>query len=145
MFSHTGSHSAPRATPSDAGIRFGGDLACTTLFMQVAAVQARMQDDDAAFGGWSVVLLSWCGVRRIVIDWDEPADVRNGHYQRFRYRLGHLEALLGPEIIGVKCTKSSSVKLTAPLCYCVLSKCFLDFRCLSHLLAGFPRFSDVFH
>lgn len=87
--------------PSEAGIRFGGDLACATPFMSAAAVQTNMQDDSAAFEGWSVVLMAWCGIRRVVIDWEEPADVRNGHYQRFLYRLRHFQALLGPDLIEI--------------------------------------------
>ena len=87
--------------PSEAGIRFGGDVACATLFMSAAAVQTNMQDDSAAFEGWSVVLMAWCGVQRILIDWDDPADVSNRHYQRYLYRLRHFQALLGPEIIEI--------------------------------------------
>ncbi len=61
-----------------------------------------MQDNAAAFEGWSVVLMTWCGVRRLVIDWDEPNDTANGHYQRFLYRLRHFEALLGPDVAGIE-------------------------------------------
>jgi hypothetical protein len=87
--------------PSEADIRFCGDLACMKVSMSATAVQTNMQDDIAAFEGWSVVLMTWCGVNRIVIDWDEPTDIRNGHYQRFLYRLGHFEALLGPDAVRI--------------------------------------------
>jgi hypothetical protein len=63
--------------------------------MTATAVQTKMQNDVAAFEGWSLVLMAWSGVKRIVFDWDEPTDVRNGHYQWFLYRLGHFEATLG--------------------------------------------------
>ena len=81
--------------PSEAGIRFCGDLTRINLFMSTAAVQANMQNDAAAFEGWSVMLIAWCGVKRIAIDWAEPTDFRNGHYQRFLYRLGHLRGFAG--------------------------------------------------
>jgi hypothetical protein len=29
--------------------------------------------------------MEWCGVERIAVDWDEPVDTSNGHYQRFLY------------------------------------------------------------
>lgn len=87
--------------PAEAGMRFGGDIACATLFMSAAAVQANMQDDAAAFEGWAIVLMAWCGVRRVVIDWAEPAESGDRHYQRFLYRLRHFEALLGPEVVEV--------------------------------------------
>jgi hypothetical protein len=94
---------APRNVrlPTDAGIRIGGDIACATLFLSAAAVQANMQNDAAAFESWAVVLKVWCGVRRITVDWQEPADTGNGHYQRFLYRLGHFEELFGRELLGV--------------------------------------------
>ena len=87
--------------PSDRDIRFGGDTRCMTLFLSTAAVQANMQDDAAAFDAWSLVLMEWCGVQRVAVDWDEPADTANGHYQRFLYRLQHFETLLGPEIVSI--------------------------------------------
>jgi len=87
--------------PSDNGIRFGGDTKCVTLFLSAAAVQSNMQSDAAAFEGWSLVLMEWCDVARIDIDWDEPADAANGHYQRFLYRLRHFEALLGPDVVSI--------------------------------------------
>jgi hypothetical protein len=41
--------------PSEADIRFCGDLACMKVWMSAIAVQANMQDDRAAFEGWSLV------------------------------------------------------------------------------------------
>jgi hypothetical protein len=87
--------------PSNRDIRFGGDTRCATLFLSMEAVQANMQDDAAAFEGWSVVLMEWCGVQRVVVDWDEPTNIANGHYQRFLYRLRHFEALFGQEVVHI--------------------------------------------
>jgi hypothetical protein len=45
--------------------------------------------------------MAWCGVKRILIDWDEPTDAGNGHYQRYLYRLRHFQAMLGPEVVEI--------------------------------------------
>jgi hypothetical protein len=86
--------------PSDRQMRICGDLACATIHLSQSAVLDNMQSDAAAFEGWSLVLLTWCGVQHIEIDWDAPADPRNGHYQRFLYRLGHFCALLGEDVVS---------------------------------------------
>src|SRR4051812_22043093 len=87
--------------PSEGIIRVGGDIGCTTLFMKERAVQANMQTDGAAFEGWAVVLMAWCGVQQIAVNWDEPVDIRNPHYQRFLYRLEKFQELFGPEAVQV--------------------------------------------
>jgi hypothetical protein len=87
--------------PSDRDIRFGGDTQCMTLYLSAAAVQANMQEDRAAFDAWSVIFIEWCNVRQVVVDWDEPADTANGHYQRFLYRLRHFGVLLGSEVVRI--------------------------------------------
>lgn len=48
----------------------------------------NMQTDDAAFEGWAVCLMAWLPekVQRVMLDWDEPED-KNGHYNRFMYRV----------------------------------------------------------
>ncbi len=79
--------------PSQAGIRVGGDLDRVTLFLSEKAVCANMQTDAAAFEAWAAVLMAWCTVRRIAVDWHEPADPRDGHYQRFLYRLASNSSL----------------------------------------------------
>jgi hypothetical protein len=64
-----------------------------------------MQDDAAAFEGWALALMAWCGVKRISIDWDEPDASRlgsdPGHYQRFLYRLRSFADLLGAERVEI--------------------------------------------
>ena len=87
--------------PSEAGIQVTGNTACAVLRLTTAAVQANMQDDAAAFESWVLVLMVWCGVRRVIIDWDEPERTAEGHYQRFLYRLRHFQTLLGPEVVEV--------------------------------------------
>jgi len=87
--------------PCEADIRVRGDLDRATLFLSERAVSANMQIDMAAFEGWALVLIAWCQVRRITVDWHEPADPRNGHYQRFLYRLARFQELMGPEVVEV--------------------------------------------
>jgi hypothetical protein len=87
--------------PSDRLIRFGGDVDCADLFLTADALETNMQDDAAAFEGWAVVLMAWCGVQRVAIDWEEPTNTTDRHYQRFLYRLGKFEGLLGPEVVHV--------------------------------------------
>jgi hypothetical protein len=87
--------------PSEVGIRCTGNTACATLQLSAAAVNADMQDDAAAFEGWALVLMVWCGVQRIIIEWADPENANSGHYQRFLYRLRHFATLLGPEIVNV--------------------------------------------
>ena len=100
---HNEQVSAPRNVrlPSEAGIRVGGDLDRATLFLSEAAVRANMQADAAAFEGWAAVLMAWCLVRRVAIDWHEPADSRDGHYQRFLYRLIRFQELMGSDVVEI--------------------------------------------
>ncbi|MFC7540788.1 hypothetical protein ACFQU2_16705 [Siccirubricoccus deserti] len=64
-----------------------------------------MQEDASAFEGWALVLVAWCGVGRVLIDWDVPdsaaLDSDPGHYQRFLYRVHRFAHLLGPDRVGV--------------------------------------------
>lgn len=85
---HTGTRRNIRL-PSEAGIRVSGNTAAAVLRLSATAVQANMQDDAAAFEAWALVLMVWCGVRRITLDWDAPEQTGNDHYQRFLYRVRH--------------------------------------------------------
>jgi hypothetical protein len=53
------------------------------------AVSSNMQKDDGAFEGWALVLKRWGNYQNVVIDWDKPDLIDNGHYQRFLFRLKH--------------------------------------------------------
>jgi len=88
--------------PSGGDIRIGGDARCMTLFLSVDAVLSNLQRDKAAFEGWSLVFMEWCGVQRIVVDWEEPSNTTDGHYQRFLYRLQHFEDLLGADVVSIE-------------------------------------------
>lgn len=92
--------------PSDKYISIGGDLSRATLHLTRTAVVANMQTDAGAFDGWALVLMVWCGVERVVVDWETPEDAPGTpaarHYQRFLYRLDRLSELLGEDRLGVE-------------------------------------------
>ena len=67
------------------------------LTLSETAVLANMQTDAAAFEGWALALLLWCGEKTITLDWTEPA-TDSGHYQRFLYRVDRFRSLL-PDLI----------------------------------------------
>ena len=71
------------------GINFS--IVSDTVKMKLSekAVCSNMQRDDGAFEGWALVLKRWGNYQKIIISWDEPDIIANGHYQRFLFRLKH--------------------------------------------------------
>lgn len=71
------------------GINFS--IAGNTVKMKLSsnAVSANMQKDDGAFEGWALVLKRWGKYQNVIISWDKPNLIDNGHYQRFLFRLKH--------------------------------------------------------
>ncbi len=71
-----------------------------------AAVESNMQDNNASFEAWALVLHRWCGAERVELRWemiDVPSDCEPGasrwpreqlHYQRFLYRVRNFYELL---------------------------------------------------
>lgn len=60
------------------------------LHMQLdaPAVISNMQSDAGAFDAWALAFWSWTEVKRITLSWTPPTDpARDGHYQRFLFRL----------------------------------------------------------
>jgi len=53
------------------------------------AISRNMQDDSAAFEGWALVLKRWGNVDKVVISWDRHNLVKDGHYQRFLFRVNN--------------------------------------------------------
>lgn len=66
-------------------------IADDTVKMKLSsnAVSSNMQKDDGAFEGWALVLKRWGNYKNVIISWDKPAKIDNGHYQRFLFRLKH--------------------------------------------------------
>jgi hypothetical protein len=80
--------------PSALGIEPGrGGL---LLSLNAEAVTSNMQTDAAAGEAWALVLRLWLGKERVphvLLDWEEPRDVQDGHYQRFLYRVAQFRKL----------------------------------------------------
>ena len=51
------------------------------------AVSSNMQNDDGAFEGWALVLKRWGNCQNVIISWEKPDSITNGHYQRFLFRI----------------------------------------------------------
>ncbi len=73
------------------GIDLDGDHKCVRMKLSSPALVSNMQTNAAAFEAWALALHVWCGVERVVLDWepirekdDKP---RHRHYQRFLYRV----------------------------------------------------------
>jgi hypothetical protein len=56
-------------------------------------VLCNMQDDNAAFEGWALVLKRWGKFDKVVLSWDRPQfqtdSSEEAHYQRFLFRMKH--------------------------------------------------------
>ena len=66
------------------------------LRLNAESVTANMQTDAAALEAWALMLRLWLGekdVPNIVVDWGLPRETRNGHYQRFLYRVDQFQKL----------------------------------------------------
>ena len=50
-------------------------------------VLSNMQSDIGAFDGWAIVLKRWGNYDKVIVTWDIPAEIENGHYQRFLFRI----------------------------------------------------------
>ena len=87
--------------PSTLSRAWAGDK--LLLRLNARSVTANMQSDAAAFEAWALVLRLWLGlgrVRCIELDWDAPTDPKDGHYQRFLYRVTQFQSLF-PEWFSV--------------------------------------------
>ena len=49
----------------------------------------NMQNDSSAFESWALVLKFYCPqlISKVIIDWEDPKDSNNQHFNRFIYRL----------------------------------------------------------
>ena len=58
-------------------------------------VTANMQQDASAFEGWLVCMKAAVPEWNFCLNWDEPNDTANGHYQRFLYRVEKFRSYYG--------------------------------------------------
>lgn len=103
--------------PSALGIEKDGDG--LLLRLPATAATANMQTDAGSAEAWALMLRLWLGeaeVPHIVLDWEVPSEVKDGHYQRFLYRVAQFQTLF-PEWFRLasppKLTKCAA--LTAPV------------------------------
>lgn len=57
------------------------------IYMPLECLTSNMQDDSNAFEGWSVILKRWGGYSEVELEWENPNEINNGHYQRFLFRV----------------------------------------------------------
>lgn len=79
-------------------LTFKGDQSCAELFLSSNVLAKNMQADSAAFEGWALVLMRWCEVKRVHIDWEVPDDKFDPHYERFLYRLKRFSEMMGAPV-----------------------------------------------
>jgi hypothetical protein len=83
--------------PAPDQIEFDGEKGCVRVTMKSKAVLANMQTNAAAFEAWSLALSVWCGVEKIELRWERPAENESKsnlcHYQRFLYRVERFRSL----------------------------------------------------
>jgi hypothetical protein len=85
-----------RSIKLPSGISFVGEGEEVQLILSAKGVTANMQDNAAAFEGWSLALRRWCGVE-VVLQWTPPppdaTESHLRHYERFLYRAARFQAL----------------------------------------------------
>jgi hypothetical protein len=85
-----------RSIKLPSGISFVGEGDEVQLSLPAKAVTANMQDNAAAFEGWSLALRRWCGVE-VVLQWTPlPPDatlLHRQHYERFLYRAARFQSV----------------------------------------------------
>ena len=71
--------------PSDMILKINRDS--LTMHLTAESVCKNMQTDSSAFEGWALVTKRWGQFQKIILSWDKPIDLKNGHYQRFLFRV----------------------------------------------------------
>jgi hypothetical protein len=56
------------------------------MHLPAKAITKNMQGDAAAFEGWALVLKRWGKFEKVMLSWEQPISVEDGHYQRFLFR-----------------------------------------------------------
>lgn len=86
-FEHTYPNEKKRNLKLPSGINFMVDG--NTVTMQLSTACANVQKDESAFEGWALVVRRWGMYEKVNIMWEKPADIADGHYQRFLFRLSN--------------------------------------------------------
>ena len=105
--------------PASGPMTVSGEGRNVTITLRPDAVVRNMQENSAAFEGWSVALKRWCDVATVTLQWEPPSDAKFGqkhgrHYQRFLYRVARFQSLF-PEwfVVGPSNPFSQSMVLEA--------------------------------
>ncbi len=79
--------------PTNKHFSLTGSRGNVEIRLSASAVCRNMQDDAAAFEGWTLALLTWGKAGKVTLTWDPPQDQHDAHYQRFLYRVEKFSAL----------------------------------------------------
>lgn len=87
--------------PAEGIMSVTGDANHAVIELKSGAIVRNMQENAAAFEGWSLALRHWCGAERVTLRWevsfvnpDPKVDqVQKRHYQRFLYRVERFSSL----------------------------------------------------
>jgi len=63
------------------------DTNIVRMKLSANSVCKNLQNDDAAFEAWSLALKSFCICEKIIVEWEKPLNIKDGHYQRFLFRV----------------------------------------------------------
>jgi hypothetical protein len=101
------------------GIDFQENNHVITIIMR-DRMSKNMQDDSAAFEGWSLCLKACLNeeVRECCLRWNQPAeldDAKKLHYQRFLYRVKRFDSIFGVSNGGWFCIDNESEEFMADL------------------------------
>ena len=92
----------PVRLPAEGVMSVAGDADHAVIDLESGAIVRNMQDNAAAFEGWSLALRHWCGAEKVTLRWQPPVVplvlkkddlVRERHYQRFLYRVERFSSL----------------------------------------------------
>jgi hypothetical protein len=113
----------------ESGIEIRGNVKHVSIHLPAQSVTKNLQTNAAAFEGWALALMRWCGVRRININWDNPeryikTDPKNRHtrqlhYNRFLYRVERFSQLLNDcvTVVDRSRLKGTAYKNAKRLCF----------------------------
>lgn len=89
--------------PASSEIEIGGTREQATITMKKKGLNENMQSNPAAFEGWALALLIYCGVKCVQIGVDSeavPVNDAGPHYQRFLYRLMRFSELFPGQVVA---------------------------------------------
>lgn len=91
--------------PASGPMTVSGEGRSVTITLRADTVVRNMQENSAAFEGWSLALRRWCEVEKVTLQWDFPGccefgELQKRHYQRFLYRVAQFQSLFPEWFVG---------------------------------------------